>query len=362
MLRLNYMASVFWASVGLLLLLVYPYSDRLLSPLVLLTALPYFVAMSGDLKSCGYKRTDVFRIYGFNLILLPVNLSGSLRSLSQAVTGKKIAFARTPKVRNRTTAPILFVLFPFVLIAFSLFTVYRDIQFGNWAHAAFASFNAVAALWALVALVGIRNAGVDVVVNVIDRLYRRERPARYKRRRTPVPEAASPIGARCSTSAPTSIRRSSSRPALLRRSRERTTKHRSTIWPAAWRSCWARRPVRACARYGSTSGRRGGHLGERHLVGQFVGPLVGSRDRSAGGGNNTVNPGGIRRSFHCLRRATPSSKYDSHSVANATGSGSTSPLSRSGSPGSSTSRRRRRPAPSARRGCPVRPRDRRAAG
>lgn len=190
MLRLNYMASVFWASIGLLLLLAYPYSDRLLSPLVLLTALPYFIAMSGDLKSCGYKRTDVFRIYGFNLILLPVNLSGSLRSLSQAVTGKKIAFARTPKVRDRTTAPILFVLFPFALITFSVYTVVRDLQTANYAHAAFASFNALACLWALVALVGVRNACVDVVANIVDRLYQRERPARYTRRRTPVPEGA----------------------------------------------------------------------------------------------------------------------------------------------------------------------------
>ncbi len=61
-------------------------------------------------------------------------------------------------------------------------------QSNNWAHAAFASFNALTCLWALVALVGIRNAAVDVVVNIVDRLYRRERPARYKRRRTAVPE------------------------------------------------------------------------------------------------------------------------------------------------------------------------------
>src|SRR5690606_16885970 len=118
-LRMNYMASLFWSSLGLLLLLAYPYSERLLSPLVVIAALPYFVAMAGDLKACGYKRTDVFRMYGFNLLLLPVNLSGALRSLSQAVTGNKIAFARTPKVSNRTTTPISFVLFPIALIAFS---------------------------------------------------------------------------------------------------------------------------------------------------------------------------------------------------------------------------------------------------
>jgi hypothetical protein len=190
LLRINYMASLFWSSVGLLLLLVYPYSERLLSPLVLLAALPYFVAMSGDLKACGYKRTDVFRMYGFNMLLLPVNLSGALRSLSQAVTGNKIAFARTPKVADRTTAPITFILFPYALIAFSVYTVVRDLQHGHYPHAVFAGLNALACTWALVALVGIRNSLVDIFVNVRERLYKQERPTRYKRRRTPVSELA----------------------------------------------------------------------------------------------------------------------------------------------------------------------------
>ena len=86
---------------GLVFLLAYPFESKLLSPLILLAALPYFAAMARDLKRCGYKRTDILRIYGFNLILLPVNLAGVLKSLQQAVTGKKIPFARTPKVSNR---------------------------------------------------------------------------------------------------------------------------------------------------------------------------------------------------------------------------------------------------------------------
>lgn len=191
-LRMNYMASLFWSSLGLLLLLAYPYSERLLSPLVVIAALPYFVAMAGDLKACGYKRTDVFRMYGFNLLLLPVNLSGALRSLSQAVTGNKIAFARTPKVSNRTTTPISFVLFPIALIAFSVYTVIRDIGVGAHAHAAFATFNALACTWALVALIGLSNAVVDIFVNIREKLYKRERPQRYKRRRTPLSSIDAP--------------------------------------------------------------------------------------------------------------------------------------------------------------------------
>ncbi|MCW2524211.1 MAG: hypothetical protein JWO63_2546, partial [Frankiales bacterium] len=76
LLRVNYMASTAWSSLGLVFLLAYPFDSKLLSPLIVLAALPYFLAMSSDLKRCGYKRTDILRIYGFNLILLPVNLAG----------------------------------------------------------------------------------------------------------------------------------------------------------------------------------------------------------------------------------------------------------------------------------------------
>jgi cellulose synthase/poly-beta-1,6-N-acetylglucosamine synthase-like glycosyltransferase len=177
LLRINYMASICWASFGLLLLLAYPYSDRLLSPLVVLSAAPYFLAMASDLKRCGYKRLDVLRIYGFNLVFLPVNLSGVLTSLGQAITGRKIAFKRTPKVRNRTTASLSFVVLPYCLVAFSVWTLWRDILHGHWGHAVFAGTNAALTLYAIVAFIGLRHSLVDVVVNLFQRLRPRRRRA-----------------------------------------------------------------------------------------------------------------------------------------------------------------------------------------
>jgi cellulose synthase (UDP-forming) len=161
LIRLNYMASIAWASFGLIFLLAYPYDSRLLSPLVLLAALPYFVAQANDLKYCGYKRTDILRIYGFNLILLPVNLAGVLKSIQQALTGKKIPFARTPKVKNRTVSPIMYVVIPLLIVAYSIFTLWRDTRAENWANAAFAGFNAFVATWAIMAYIGIWNTVVD---------------------------------------------------------------------------------------------------------------------------------------------------------------------------------------------------------
>lgn len=91
--RLNYLASITWATLGLILLLVYPFASSLMSALVVSMSVPYFAVMATDLHRSGHKRTDVLRIYGFNLIMLPVNASGVLLSLGQLVTGHEVAFA-----------------------------------------------------------------------------------------------------------------------------------------------------------------------------------------------------------------------------------------------------------------------------
>ena len=171
MLRVNYMASITWASFGLLFLLAYPYDSRLLSPLVFAAALPYFLAMGSDLRDCGHRFSDIFRIYGFNLVLMPVNLAGVVKSLQQALTGDKIPFARTPKVKDRTAAPAIYVLAPYAIVAFSLFTVWRDVMQQNWANAVFAAFNAVMAGYAIRAYIGLRNSIVDIFLGVLNWLY-----------------------------------------------------------------------------------------------------------------------------------------------------------------------------------------------
>ncbi|WP_427016768.1 glycosyltransferase family 2 protein [Pseudarthrobacter sp. P1] len=171
LLRVNYMASITWASVGLLFLLAYPYDSRLLSPAVFVAALPYFLCMGIDLRDCGHRFSDIFRIYGFNLILLPVNLAGVLKSLQQGLTGDKIPFVRTPKVKNRTAAPAIYVLIPYGVVAFSVLTIWRDFQQGNWGNVAFATLNAVLAAGCIRAYIGLRNSAVDVFLGALNWLY-----------------------------------------------------------------------------------------------------------------------------------------------------------------------------------------------
>lgn len=171
LLRVNYMGSIAWSSFGLLFLLAYPYDSRLLSPLVFFAALPYFLAMGSDLRECGHRFSDIFRIYGFNLVLLPVNLAGVLKSMQQAITGEKIPFVRTPKVKDRTAAPGLYVVVPYLIVAFSILTIWRNVEASNWGNVAFAVLNAVLASWAIKAYIGLRNSVVDVFLGMISWLF-----------------------------------------------------------------------------------------------------------------------------------------------------------------------------------------------
>ncbi len=163
-LRFNYMASIAWASVGLVALLVLPFDSRLLSPVIFAAALPYFLALASDFHRLGYKRSDVFRMYGFNLILLPVNLAGCFKSLQQAATKAKIPFARTPKVNDRTAAPATYVLAAYAIAAFSFYTFTRQWVLGNTTNAIFAAANGVLTTYAIIAYIGLRNSVVDVVL------------------------------------------------------------------------------------------------------------------------------------------------------------------------------------------------------
>ncbi len=180
-LRTNYLASISWASLGLLLLLFYPFDGQLLSRFAVVTALPYFWTMSSDLARSGYGRTDILRIYGFNLLLLPVNLVGTAQSIVQGIGGQKMAFARTPKVMNRTVAPILFIVVPVLLIVWSARTLVMDLDTGAYTHGAFAAANLFMTLYAVLAFIGPRAMLVDLFVNAKAFVYRPAKPVQQRR-------------------------------------------------------------------------------------------------------------------------------------------------------------------------------------
>jgi cellulose synthase (UDP-forming) len=193
-LRWNYMASICWSTVSLLVLLAFPFNATLINPLLGVVALPYFVAMASDLRYCGHRRLDIARIYGLNLILLPVNLAGTVASLTQGITGSKSAFARTPKVRDRTVTPAFFLFAPYVLVALAGYTFWVAYVHGLDENMGYAALNILLALYAIVAFIGIRYSILDAWVHAKSLLYKRERPRRRRWvRRKSATEAPEPL-------------------------------------------------------------------------------------------------------------------------------------------------------------------------
>jgi cellulose synthase/poly-beta-1,6-N-acetylglucosamine synthase-like glycosyltransferase/chitodextrinase len=179
-LRWNYMASVCWSSASLLLLLAFPFSAALISPLLGLVALPYFMAMASDLRYCGYKRLDVWRIYGFNLVLLGVNLAGTLSSIVQGITASKAPFVRTPKVGDRTVVPPFLLAAPYLLIGLAGYTFYSAFAHDRTENMCYAALNVILACYAVTAFIGLRNSLIDMWIHGTSLLYkspeRRPRP------------------------------------------------------------------------------------------------------------------------------------------------------------------------------------------
>jgi cellulose synthase/poly-beta-1,6-N-acetylglucosamine synthase-like glycosyltransferase/chitodextrinase len=190
-LRWNYMASISWSSASLLILLAFPFSAALISPLLGLVALPYFLAMASDLRYCGYKRLDVLRIYGFNLVLLGVNLTGTLSSIVQGITASKAPFARTPKVRDRTVVPAFLLMAPYVLIGLAGFTFYHAYAHHLTENMGYAALNVILACYAVMAFIGLRNSLVDMWIHATSLLFKpaARRPRGFVLRRRPAEQA-----------------------------------------------------------------------------------------------------------------------------------------------------------------------------
>jgi cellulose synthase/poly-beta-1,6-N-acetylglucosamine synthase-like glycosyltransferase len=163
LMRLHYLASIAMGSLGLLVLLVLPVDEDLLSIWLPVIAAPYFLLYWRDLLLAGYRKSDVLRVYAFNVMLLPINLAGVGKSLQQAATGEKIPFGRTPKVAGRTAAPAWAVMAEYLLLAYCLGAVVWDVLAGRWFHALFSLGTAAAQGYAVMAFLGLRASREDLL-------------------------------------------------------------------------------------------------------------------------------------------------------------------------------------------------------
>ena len=161
-LRVHYLFSLAGVNFALLLIFVYPFDKEVSNLWLPLTALPYFLLYSRDLVFAGRRFYDVLPVYAFNLMLVPVQLGGVLASLHQALTQHKSAFARTPKVADRTSAPKRYLAAELSLLVILGVGAVTDSVAGNRLQAVLGFMNAGFFVYVLTAFIGWRACAKDL--------------------------------------------------------------------------------------------------------------------------------------------------------------------------------------------------------
>jgi cellulose synthase/poly-beta-1,6-N-acetylglucosamine synthase-like glycosyltransferase len=162
LIRVHYLCSPAIANSALLLLILFPFDSSIGSAWLPLTAVPYYLLYGRDLRLAGYRWTDLLRVYALNLLLLPVNLAGVLRSLEQAATGRKASFGRTPKIEARTTTPACYIFFHWFILAYIAAAFVIDVSAARYAHAGFELANGGFFFYGFRVFIGWREALADV--------------------------------------------------------------------------------------------------------------------------------------------------------------------------------------------------------
>ncbi|QGF23651.1 glycosyltransferase family 2 protein [Raineyella fluvialis] len=162
-LRVDYLGSIAWTCLAALLLLLMPAVGALVSPMLFLTAVPFMLVQASDLRRVGHTWGDVIWVQALNLVLLPVNLVGVLKSVQQAATGRKIPFARTPKIADRVAAPPAFILTPYALTLALGLLAWRADLLGYQLGMMFALLSGALMLLGTVVFVGVQGAATDLM-------------------------------------------------------------------------------------------------------------------------------------------------------------------------------------------------------
>ncbi len=162
--RIHYLTSIAGVNIGLLVMLTVYFPKQLESWWLPVTAVPYYALYTRDLWSVGYRKTsDIIRIYVLNLLLLPVNLGGVIRSIHQALSRKKIPFLRTPKIDGRTRVPPRYIFALLAITTLCLINGILNVIDKLWVQAFFSFLHAGAFAYGLILFIGAQNAWSDLL-------------------------------------------------------------------------------------------------------------------------------------------------------------------------------------------------------
>ncbi len=168
MIRSYYLLSPALTNIGLLILLLFPFSSEYSNPFLVLAAAPYYFLYARDLRKAGYNAWDLLRHYALTLLLIPVNLAGVYHSFMQVVTARRLPFGRTPKVSGRTAVPLGHIVFIYALSATAAASAVVNLLSSNYLFFFFCTMNAGFLIYGQRYLIGWKETGADIQTSVVN--------------------------------------------------------------------------------------------------------------------------------------------------------------------------------------------------
>lgn len=191
--RVNYLSGTTTSVFTALLLLLYPFSKEVGTPLISLAFLPMIVLFVRDMRNTGYGFSDALQCLGFNMILLPIATGGVLKQFQQMITGNKIPFGRTPKVSGRTAAPALYCLLELAMLAIFMLSVVSSAMSAEWTKFAVSAANAALFAVCLYRFLGVKAMLQDMTAPVRSRLRLRTHQAQIFQLPSAAPVSPLPV-------------------------------------------------------------------------------------------------------------------------------------------------------------------------
>lgn len=166
--RSHYLLSIALVNFGILILFIYPFENIFLDFSIIGIGISYFYLYYRDLIIMNYKKLDLFRIYALNLLLIPINIGGVLKSIQQGIFGIKTPFARTPKVEGRTSAPAGYILLTIFFVLLLVNTMVLNFNKGFYFLSLFIFLNVLFFIYAL-KIMGFKECIEDIKMQFLSR-------------------------------------------------------------------------------------------------------------------------------------------------------------------------------------------------
>lgn len=160
--RIPHLTSAATNGLFFTLMVLVPLDDQVLPPWMAVLMLPSLLMTSYDLVRAGYRWRDLLPVQALSVLLIPVNISGTWQSLRQAVSGRPVPFARTPKIGGRTPTPVAYLVAIYGFMLYALVVASLDLRFHLYSHAAFAAFNLTILAYCVWRFIGARNSWRDL--------------------------------------------------------------------------------------------------------------------------------------------------------------------------------------------------------